>query len=993
MAARYFLNIGVNWSSTANWSDSDGGTGGFSVPTNADDVFFTALSGNCTVNSVLREFKTINFTGYTNTITVEQSLVAYGSVTLSATMTIAGSNLLYVVASGTLTSNGKTWPNNFGLFSGATITLADDWTIGGLVTLNTVTVNQTTTQKIIATNGLFLQGGDASGTAKIELTGGTWSSSGVQLNNNFDINGNITISGAVFYGTGTITKVSGTINYGTSTVNFSNNCTITGFGSELFYNLSIYTNMTLTSNLSCSNTFAGGNNAVYTLNGYTIYCGGIYVGSTVGGIQGTTEFVVNSTGSWTSIGGSLKNNLTINTAGTFTLSGNIYFSGATMTYIAGTVVTTGSTLTVTNSNTFDVDGIIFNTLLFTLPVGTQTLLSDLHVNLFFATGATGTILNGFNLYCSSLTIGAATGSWTTNVIMNGTGTLDLTAGLNANLEINTAGTVTCTASHILGGTNRTLKWTQGNVITNGSSFTFSPNTTITIIWPKESVKFWNVLFNSGSVITFTYDVIVENMFMSTTSATGTFNGSTVYVGGSFIHRIGATIGTTNFVMNGNGSLSCQLSGSFQNNLTIDTNGAITFDGPIAYNTGTFAITKGKIYHIGNSQLTIGGNNTRLIGFDQTAFFTVSVNSGSNLVMDRFFGGNVVNPTIVSSSGTTQFNLEITDSVSVSHGALVSGCNVLTTSGGLRLTHLSANRGRNTNILFGYADSDTGLPRNVRTQFLRSAYTTETINFMTAAAITENSSVYFSGTTQAVRGYKLWEYMDEHIRNLKGQGPLNQTYNLWSKMIAVYPFIGGTSTSHKFNLINPLDTDAAFRLTYTNSLIHSGLGVLGQPNAYAVTNLIPSSHLSLDDVHISNYLNVYTSEYYEMGIFQFGSGLYKRTRTASNYPPGIDTAVNSTYTNAQTTGKHVILSRLSSSTFYAYNNGISSSVANSSGSLDSGNFPLFCILNVGTYNNFTGNTHVYDTIGYGLTDAEAAMLYTIIQKLQSQLKRDLIDSYV
>ena len=36
-------------------------------------------------------------------------------------------------------------------------------------------------------------------------------------------------------------------------------------------------------------------------------------------------------------------------------------------------------------------------------------------------------------------------------------------------------------------------------------------------------------------------------------------------------------------------------------------------------------------------------------------------------------------------------------------------------------------------------------------------------------------------------------------------------NLWTKMKAIYPFVGGTAASHKFNLKNPLDTNAAYRL--------------------------------------------------------------------------------------------------------------------------------------------------------------------------------------
>jgi hypothetical protein len=43
-------------------------------------------------------------------------------------------------------------------------------------------------------------------------------------------------------------------------------------------------------------------------------------------------------------------------------------------------------------------------------------------------------------------------------------------------------------------------------------------------------------------------------------------------------------------------------------------------------------------------------------------------------------------------------------------------------------------------------------------------------------------------------------------------------SLWTKMKALYPFVGGTSTTHKYNLVDPADTDAAFRLTFNGTLL-------------------------------------------------------------------------------------------------------------------------------------------------------------------------------
>tara|TARA_R110000868_G_scaffold254424_2_gene511016 strand:+ start:206 stop:1069 length:864 start_codon:yes stop_codon:yes gene_type:complete len=62
-------------------------------------------------------------------------------------------------------------------------------------------------------------------------------------------------------------------------------------------------------------------------------------------------------------------------------------------------------------------------------------------------------------------------------------------------------------------------------------------------------------------------------------------------------------------------------------------------------------------------------------------------------------------------------------------------------------------------------------------------------------------------------------------------------NIWTKMKAVYPFVGGTASTHKWNLINPLDTDAAFRLVFNGGLTHSANGVLPNgTNGYAKTFL-------------------------------------------------------------------------------------------------------------------------------------------------------------
>ena len=79
------------------------------------------------------------------------------------------------------------------------------------------------------------------------------------------------------------------------------------------------------------------------------------------------------------------------------------------------------------------------------------------------------------------------------------------------------------------------------------------------------------------------------------------------------------------------------------------------------------------------------------------------------------------------------------------------------------------------------------------------------------------------------------------------------YSLWSKMDALYPFVGGTSTTHKYNLKNPLDTDVANRIVWSGGITHDANGITGNGvNAYGDTFLNDSTDLSINDKHISIY---------------------------------------------------------------------------------------------------------------------------------------------
>jgi len=81
--------------------------------------------------------------------------------------------------------------------------------------------------------------------------------------------------------------------------------------------------------------------------------------------------------------------------------------------------------------------------------------------------------------------------------------------------------------------------------------------------------------------------------------------------------------------------------------------------------------------------------------------------------------------------------------------------------------------------------------------------------------------------------------------------------LWTKIKAIYPIIGTTAAAHKFNLKDPRDADAAYRLSFLGGgWTHSSNGAT--PNgttSWANTFLVPSTSLSVSSGHISFYSRV------------------------------------------------------------------------------------------------------------------------------------------
>ena len=171
----------------------------------------------------------------------------------------------------------------------------------------------------------------------------------------------MTASDMYVYGNITLSATMTTVGAGRY-LNAVMNGTLTSNGQNMVWGLSIYQTNHI-------NIFAddwtvpvlrinGGGTC--TMNGSNIYVTGNLLQTTAAICTGTTNIIMNGTGSWSnSSTGQLRNNITINTAGTITISGTVYYNTGTLTYTAGTIVNTGSTLNV-GTCTLDLNDITLN---------------------------------------------------------------------------------------------------------------------------------------------------------------------------------------------------------------------------------------------------------------------------------------------------------------------------------------------------------------------------------------------------------------------------------------------------------------------------------------------------------------------------------------------------------------------------------------------------------------------------------------------------------
>jgi hypothetical protein len=215
----------------------------------------------------------------------------------------------------------------------------------------------------------------------------------------------------------------------------------------------------------------------------------------------------------------------------------------------------------------------------------------------------------------------------------------------------------------------------------------------------------------------------------------------------------------------------------------------------------------------------------------------------------------------------------------------------------------------------------------------------------------------------------------------------KAYGIWDKMKAIYPFVGGTPDSHKFNLKDI----SLYTIIWSGSVTHNSNGITGNgTNAYGDTGLNENSVLTLNNSHISIYQRniLSTPSNVSMGAGASGFSRFYLNFGGSNYSTlqGTSQAISTVVTPQR---GMFIMSRTNSSQFIRKQNDLPvETLTNSAGSKNNSTFILLANNQPAAPNEWSLANLAFSSIGDGLTDTEATNLYTAVQRFQTTLGRQV-----
>lgn len=363
----------------------------------------------------------------------------------------------------------------------------------------------------------------------------------------------------------------------------------------------------------------------------------------------------------------------------------------------------------------------------------------------------------------------------------------------------------------------------------------------------------------------------------------------------------------------------------------------------SFTTSSFAIyaTSGSVSASLNNDLVSGISSTGPLGF-----ITVSRTGSNSLTIAR---NGVTSSFAVPASGA------------LSTGIFLGAIN----NNGLALA--------NSPLGISFASVGTGLTANDLYNLNRLTYNLQSnlgrpdpnaVSFLTAANITD--------VTQSLA-------INTLVSDLK-------SYGIWDKMKVLYPFVGqpNVSSSFEFNLKNP----NTFRGVFNGGWTFASTGIRGNGSTgYMSTGFIPSDNYSVLDSHVSFYTTTNAAGGFDMGGDDYPKQFSFSAKFTNNLAY-VRFGNNQTTTAITDSNGYFVITQNSSLGLRGFRNRSSYITGTYYSDISTRTVNIGCTDEGGTRKYFSNREYTFASIGDGLTDTEAANLYTAVQRFQTTLGRQV-----
>lgn len=349
--------VSTDWNNAANWAAGGIGTG---VPSATVDAIFSGTPTRPCVLGANRTCRALTFTAYTSTVDFATfTLTANNNITFQvnqSSIIIGTTGILISGATGTVTSNGGTWPLNYTInnFIG-TVTLADNMIVSGSYSASGGSRTINGSSLFVGTN--LTSSASHSGTTDFIMNGsGTYTGIGA-CNLEIDTSGTIIVTGAVTFTRRFIITAAGSITMTAANVTILNATTVDLGGrtiGNLTHSFTIgFSTITYLTDVYCSNFSIGNGTNIYNGPGQ-IYASGNYV---FGGAS-SGSLIVNLIGTGTIGVGTMGLTCIVNSSGIYTLGATLTLgTGITFTCTTSTLNAATSIVTINNGVTLSTLGI------------------------------------------------------------------------------------------------------------------------------------------------------------------------------------------------------------------------------------------------------------------------------------------------------------------------------------------------------------------------------------------------------------------------------------------------------------------------------------------------------------------------------------------------------------------------------------------------------------------------------------------------------------